>query len=110
VWVNLYGHTSPGEFAMANTDVLGDVLEDSRRNDKFAKLLHLPRVEVGGAIPIGCLVSVAAVIAIAVMPGVIIGTLLQSAPTGPREAVVRVIDDGAKPGPKILSTQVFPLR
>jgi hypothetical protein len=25
VWVNLYGHTSPGEFEMANTDVLADV-------------------------------------------------------------------------------------
>jgi hypothetical protein len=25
VWVNLYGHTSPAEFAMANTDILGDV-------------------------------------------------------------------------------------
>jgi hypothetical protein len=25
VWVNLYGHTSPGEFEMANTDVLVDV-------------------------------------------------------------------------------------
>jgi len=31
VWVNLYGHTSPGEYAMANTDVVTDV-EDDRRN------------------------------------------------------------------------------
>jgi hypothetical protein len=31
VWVNLYGHTSPGEYAMANTDVLVDV-DDGRRN------------------------------------------------------------------------------
>ncbi len=30
VWVNLYGHTSPGEFAMANTDVVLDVEEDRR--------------------------------------------------------------------------------
>jgi hypothetical protein len=29
VWVNLYGHTSPGEYAMANTDVLADVVETS---------------------------------------------------------------------------------
>jgi hypothetical protein len=33
VWVNLYGHTSPAEFAMANTDVLvEDVDVDDRRN------------------------------------------------------------------------------
>ena len=31
VWVNLYGHTSPGEYAMANTDVVMDV-ENERRN------------------------------------------------------------------------------
>ena len=32
VWVNLYGHTSPGEFAMANTDILADGEHDERRN------------------------------------------------------------------------------
>jgi hypothetical protein len=31
VWVNLYGHTSPAEFAMANTDVLA-VVDFDRRN------------------------------------------------------------------------------
>jgi hypothetical protein len=31
VWINLYGHTSPGEFAMANTDVLADVDDDRRK-------------------------------------------------------------------------------
>jgi hypothetical protein len=35
VWVNLYGHTSPGEYAMANADVLVDVDED-RRNGHAA--------------------------------------------------------------------------
>jgi hypothetical protein len=35
VWVNLYGHTSPGEYAMANTDVLVDV-EQGRRNGHVA--------------------------------------------------------------------------
>jgi hypothetical protein len=30
VWVNLYGHTSPGEYAMANTDAAGG--DDGRRN------------------------------------------------------------------------------
>jgi hypothetical protein len=28
-WTLLYGHTSPSEFAMANTDVLADVDYDS---------------------------------------------------------------------------------
>jgi hypothetical protein len=37
VWVNLYGHTSPAEFAMANTDVLADVDYDDRRNGHAAK-------------------------------------------------------------------------
>jgi hypothetical protein len=32
VWLNLYGHTLPGVYAMANTDVLADVDTD-RRND-----------------------------------------------------------------------------
>jgi hypothetical protein len=34
VWINLYGHTSPGEYAMANTDVLVDV--DEGRADAHA--------------------------------------------------------------------------
>ena len=43
VWVNLYGHTSPAEFAMANTDVLTGIdvndLQNSsdRRNGHAAK-------------------------------------------------------------------------
>jgi hypothetical protein len=36
VWVNLYGHTSPGEFEMANTDVLAEALDD-RRNGHAAQ-------------------------------------------------------------------------
>jgi hypothetical protein len=45
VWVNLYGHTSPGEFAMANTDVLTGIdvndLNNSsdRRNGHAAKIV-----------------------------------------------------------------------
>jgi hypothetical protein len=35
VRVNLYGHTSPGEFEMANTNVLVDV-DDDRRNGQWA--------------------------------------------------------------------------
>jgi hypothetical protein len=41
VWVNLYGHTSPGEYAMANTDVLADVDIDERRNGHAAKTAAL---------------------------------------------------------------------
>jgi hypothetical protein len=40
VWVNLYGHTSPGEYAMANSDVLVDV-EDDRRNGHAAATVAL---------------------------------------------------------------------
>jgi hypothetical protein len=32
VWVNLYGHTSPGDFAMANTDVLTGIDVDEGQN------------------------------------------------------------------------------
>ena len=39
-WVNLYGHTSPGEFAMANTDVVINV-EDDRRNGRAAAAVAL---------------------------------------------------------------------
>ncbi len=37
VWVNLYGHSSPDEFEMANTDVLVDVDYDERRNGHAVK-------------------------------------------------------------------------
>jgi hypothetical protein len=64
----------------------------------LAKLLRWPRadVEVGVAIPIGCLMPLAAMLAIGV--GVLVATRLQPGPQAPREAIVRVIDDGAKPG------------
>lgn len=42
VWVNLYGHTSPGEYAMANTDVLVDV-DDERRNGYEPALASVDR-------------------------------------------------------------------
>jgi len=38
VWVNLYGHTSPDENAIATTDVVDDVVED-RRNGNVAESL-----------------------------------------------------------------------
>jgi hypothetical protein len=47
---------------------------------------------------------------VAIGIGVLVGTHLPAGPAAPREAVVRVIDDGAKRGPKVLVTQVVPLR
>jgi hypothetical protein len=38
VWVNLCGHTSAGEYAMANNDILGDG-DDERRNGHAAPSL-----------------------------------------------------------------------
>ena len=35
VWVNLYGHTSPGEFAMANTDVVMSTDVDEGENSSL---------------------------------------------------------------------------
>jgi hypothetical protein len=43
VWVNLYGHTSPGEFAMANTDVLVDVDEERRNGHARATAAYAAR-------------------------------------------------------------------
>jgi hypothetical protein len=74
------------------------------------RLLRSPRAEVEVGVGVGCLVPLAAVLAIAIGVGVMIGTRLQPIDQAPREAIVRVIDDGAKPGPKVLTTQVVPLR
>ena len=76
------------------------------------RLLRWPRadVELGVAIPIGCLVPLAAMLAVAIAVGVLVGTRLQSGPSGPRQAVVRVIDDGARGGPAVLATAIVPLR
>jgi hypothetical protein len=67
-------------------------------------------VEVGVAIPIGCMVPLAIAAVVLVSAGVFLGTQLgRSAPTADH-AIVRVIDSGAAGGPKVLSTQVVPLR
>ncbi|MCA1648377.1 MAG: hypothetical protein LC797_23930, partial [Chloroflexi bacterium] len=83
VWVNLYGRTSPGEFEVANTDVLADTGDDRRRNGhaEFGKVLRTPQgnVEVGVAIPIGCMVPLAIAAAALVGAGVLAGTRLQAA-------------------------------
>ena len=41
VWVNLYGHTSPGEFAMANTDVLSGIDVGEGENSSFGRNGHV---------------------------------------------------------------------
>ena len=66
----------------------------------------MPRLEL----EIGCLVPLAMMLAVAIAVGVVVGMHLQPAPSGPTEAVVRVIDTGAPGGPRVLSTQVVPLR
>jgi hypothetical protein len=72
-------------------------------------LRKLPRIP-GLEVEVGCLVPLAAMLPVAIAVGVVIGTRLQTGPVAPREAVVRVIDESAKPGPKVLTTQVVPLR
>jgi hypothetical protein len=79
------------------------------------RLLRSPRgnggVEVGVAIPVGCLVPLAIAAAVLVGVGVLIGQLSRPSTIGPADHVtVRVIDDGAAGGPKILTTRLVPLR
>jgi hypothetical protein len=77
------------------------------------RLLRTPRadLEVGIAIPVGCMVPLAIAAAVLVAAGVLIGLRYQSDIAVPADRVtVRVIDDGAAGGPKVLSTQIVPLR
>ena len=55
------------------------------------------------------MVPLAIAAAVVVGGGVFVGTRPAPQP-GPDHVVVRVIDDGAKGGPQVLSTQVVPLR
>jgi hypothetical protein len=48
-------------------------------------------------------------LALAISIGVLIAMRQQASLQTPRPAVIRVIDDGARPGPKVLTTQVVPL-
>lgn len=81
---------------------------------RMGKLLRTPRangVEVGVAIPIGCIVPLGIAAAVLVGAGVLVGQLSRTGTPAPSDRVtVRVIDDGAAGGPKVLSTQVVPLR
>src|SRR2546429_8653414 len=64
-------------------------------------------LEVGIAVPLGCMVPLAIAAAVLVGAGVLVGTRLQAATAPPPDRVtVRVIDDGAPGGPRVLSTQV----
>jgi hypothetical protein len=74
------------------------------------RLLRTPRadLEVGIDIPVGCLIPLAIAAAALVGTGVFLGTRLAS--LGPDHVVVRVIDDSAKGGPQVVSTQIVPLR
>jgi hypothetical protein len=75
------------------------------------RLLRTPRgVEVVVAIPIGCMVPLAIAAAALVGVGLFVGVRLQAASAPADHVVVRVIDDGAAGGPKVVSTQVVPLR
>ena len=75
------------------------------------RLLRMPRgVEVGVAIPIGCMVPLAIAAAALVGVGLLVGVRLQAASAPADHVVVRVIDDGAAGGPQVVSTQVVPLR
>lgn len=77
------------------------------------KLLRTPRadIEVGVAIPIGCMVPLAIAAAALVVVGVLVGLgWPRTTPLSPDRVTVRVIDDGAAGGPKVLATQVVPLR
>ena len=67
-------------------------------------------LEVGIAVPIGCMVPLAIAAAALVGAGVLVGTRFQPGSGSPDRVTVRVIDDGAAGGPKVVSTQIVPLR
>jgi hypothetical protein len=95
---------------------LGDLV---RRGRHFGLEVHVltqrvtPRadLEVGIVIPVGCMVPLAIAAAALVMAGVLVGLRYQSDIAVPTDRVtVHVIDDGATGGPRVLSTQIVPLR
>lgn len=79
------------------------------------RLLRMPStngVEVGVAIPIGCMVPLAIAAVALVVAGVIATNTLslwERHISAPSAVTVRVIDDGAAGGPTVISTQVVPL-
>ena len=74
------------------------------------QLLRVPAdLEVGVAIPIGCMVPLAIAAAVLVGAGVLVGSYLGGS-SAPDRVTVRVIDDGAKGGPRVVSARTVPLR
>jgi hypothetical protein len=68
-------------------------------------------LDVGIAVPIGCMVPFAIAAAMLVGAGLLVGKEFSNASRIlPDHVVVRVIDDGAAGGPKVISTQTVPLR
>jgi len=77
------------------------------RDDGVPELLE--SAHVVALDPIGCLVPIAAAVVMMVGVGVVIGSRLGQT-SGPNSVTVRVLDDGARSGPAVISTQVVPLR
>ena len=71
-----------------------------------------PQFEVGVAVPIGCMVPLAVLLAVGLglAAGALIGQHWQPADAPPSRVEVRVIDDGARGGPAVLATALVPLR
>ena len=76
--------------------------------ERLLRTLRANTVKVGIAIPIGCMVPLAIAAAVLVGAGVLLGQRFQ--PAAADHVVVRVIDDGAVGGPKVVSTQVVSVR
>ena len=83
----------------------------ARKQQLRAAGLHPGRggLEVGIAVPIGCMVPLAIAAAALVGAGVFVGQRFQPV-SAADHVTVRVIDDGAPGGPRVLSTQVVPRR
>ena len=76
------------------------------------RLLRTPRadMEIGGAIPVGCMLPLAIAAPVLVGVGVLIGTGHRQSSVFSDHMTVRVIDDGAPGGRQEISSQVAPLR
>jgi hypothetical protein len=56
----------------------------------------------------GCVWPFALMLAVAIAVGVVAATRLRAERVAPREAIVRVVDVGASPGPRVIATRVIP--
>jgi len=64
----------------------------------------------GSEFEMGCLVPIGLALAVAIGIGVLVGMRMHEPMGAPGPTIVRVIDDGAKPGPKVLATVIVPAR